>query len=132
MVLGSATITRHPALTGSLTVRGAVSVPIGVTGRPARPPAWLDARPGFAEAVATVLGELPDLPFLPELPARGLGADMIGRTAALLVDLAVEAGPQRYQVTPGPAGCIAGRSTCCSTTSTSFDAGRARPPARHG
>jgi hypothetical protein len=56
----------------------------------------------FTEAVATVLGELPDLPFLPELPARGLGADMIGRTAALLVDVAVEAGPQRYQVTARP------------------------------
>lgn len=56
----------------------------------------------LAEAVATVLGELPDLPFLPELPARGLGADMIGRTAALLVDLAVEAGPHRYQATPRP------------------------------
>src|SRR2546421_4456239 len=56
----------------------------------------------FAEAVATVLGELPELPFLPELPARGLGADMIGRTAAMLVDLAVEAAPQRYQVTARP------------------------------
>ena len=29
-------------------------------------------------------------PRLPELPARGVGADMIGRTAGLLVDIAVE------------------------------------------
>jgi len=43
-----------------------------------------------AEAVALVFGELPDLPHLPELPARGAGADMIGRGAALLVDLPVE------------------------------------------
>lgn len=43
-----------------------------------------------AEAVAVVLGELPDLPHLPELPARGAGADLTGRTAALLVDLPVE------------------------------------------
>lgn len=43
-----------------------------------------------AEAVATILGELPDLPYLPELPARGPGADMIGRSATLLVDLPVE------------------------------------------
>jgi hypothetical protein len=42
------------------------------------------------EALAVVLGELPNLPFLPELPARGAGADLVGRTAALLVDLPVE------------------------------------------
>jgi hypothetical protein len=43
-----------------------------------------------AEAIAVVLGELPDLPHVPELPARGVGADLTGRTAALLVDLPVE------------------------------------------
>jgi methionine synthase II (cobalamin-independent) len=42
------------------------------------------------QACAVVIGELPDFPFLPELPDRGVGADMIGRTAALLVDLPVE------------------------------------------
>lgn len=36
------------------------------------------------DAVSLVTGEFPDLVFLPELPARGPGADMIGRTAALL------------------------------------------------
>jgi methionine synthase II (cobalamin-independent) len=46
-----------------------------------------------AQACAVVLGELPDFPFLPELPGRGVGADMIGRTAALLVDLPVETTP---------------------------------------
>lgn len=43
-----------------------------------------------AEAQRLVLGELPDLAHLVELPAVGPGADMIGRTAALLVDLPVE------------------------------------------
>lgn len=43
-----------------------------------------------AEALRLVLGELPDFAHLPELPARGAGADMVGRTAALLVDLAVD------------------------------------------
>jgi Cobalamin-independent synthase, Catalytic domain len=43
-----------------------------------------------AEAMAVILGELPDLPYLPELPGRGVGADMVGRTAGLLVDLPVE------------------------------------------
>lgn len=55
-----------------------------------------------AEAAAVVVGELPDFPYLPELPARGLGADMFGRTAAMLVDLAVELVPSGYRVTPRP------------------------------
>ncbi|GAA1304167.1 methionine synthase [Pseudonocardia xinjiangensis] len=56
------------------------------------------------EAAAAVVGELPLLPFLPELPARGVGADMIGRTAALLVDIAVEVVPSGYRVTARPGG----------------------------
>jgi methionine synthase II (cobalamin-independent) len=43
-----------------------------------------------AEAMRTVLGELPDFGFLPELPARGPGADLLGRGATFLVDLPVE------------------------------------------
>ena len=54
------------------------------------------------EAATTVVGELPLLPHLPELPARGVGADMIGRTAALLVDLAVEVVPTGWRVTARP------------------------------
>ncbi|MCX6466134.1 MAG: methionine synthase [Pseudonocardiales bacterium] len=56
------------------------------------------------EAAAVVVGELPVLPHLPELPARGVGADMIGRTAALLVDLAVELRPSGYRVADRPGG----------------------------
>jgi hypothetical protein len=56
-----------------------------------------------AEAVRLVLGELPDLPHLPELPARGPGADMVGRTAAaLLVDLAVDLTPAGWRLVPRP------------------------------
>ncbi len=54
------------------------------------------------EAARIVSGELPDLPYLPELPHRGVGADMIGRTAALLADLAVELVPSGYRVTARP------------------------------
>jgi hypothetical protein len=42
------------------------------------------------EAMAVVLGELPNLPHLVELPARGPGADLVGRTLALLVDMPAE------------------------------------------
>jgi methionine synthase II (cobalamin-independent) len=55
-----------------------------------------------AEAVRTVLGELPGLPHLPELPGRGAGADLIGRTAALLVDLAVDLTPAGWRLVPRP------------------------------
>jgi len=54
------------------------------------------------EAARTVVGELPDLPHLPELPGRGVGADIIGRGAGLLVDIAVELVPSGYRVTARP------------------------------
>lgn len=55
-----------------------------------------------AEALRIVLGELPGLPYLPELPARGPGADLPGRTAALLVDLAVELQPSGWRFADRP------------------------------
>lgn len=51
------------------------------------------------EASRWVVCEVGDLPYLPELPARGLGADMVGRTASLLVDLPVEWQPHGWTVT---------------------------------
>jgi hypothetical protein len=51
------------------------------------------------EAAALVFGELPDLPYLAELPARGPGADAIGRGAALLADLPVELVPSGWRIT---------------------------------
>jgi len=42
------------------------------------------------ETAQVVFDEVPDLQFLAELPGRGPGADMIGRTAALLVEIPVE------------------------------------------
>ncbi|MET7461599.1 methionine synthase [Nonomuraea sp. NPDC005501] len=54
------------------------------------------------EAARLVFGELPDLPYLPELPARGVGADMIGRTAGLLVELPVEVQPSGWRLTGRP------------------------------
>ncbi|TQC44439.1 methionine synthase [Rhodococcus sp. WS4] len=50
------------------------------------------------EAATIVLGELGRLPHLVELPARGLGADMIGRACALLVDLQLDVSTTAYRV----------------------------------
>ena len=55
-----------------------------------------------AEATRTVLGELPDLQHLPELPARGPGADMIGRGAAFLVDMPVDLQPSGWRLVDRP------------------------------
>jgi hypothetical protein len=54
------------------------------------------------EAARIAVGELPELTPFPELPARGVGADMVGRTAGLLVDLAVEVVPSGYRVAARP------------------------------
>ncbi|MCO6007491.1 methionine synthase [Actinoallomurus purpureus] len=55
-----------------------------------------------AEALRVVLGGLPDLPYLPELPERGPGADMIGRAAGLLVELAVGLQPSGWRFADRP------------------------------
>ena len=47
-------------------------------------------------AVRDLLSE-DGLPYLPELPARGPGADMIGRTAGLLAELAVDLQPMGWR-----------------------------------
>lgn len=54
------------------------------------------------EAVRTVLGVLPDLPFLPELPARGPHADLAGRSTALLADLPVDLQPSGWRLVARP------------------------------
>ena len=53
------------------------------------------------EAVRTVLDALPQLPFLPELPARGQHGDLAGRSAALLADLPVDLQPAGWSLTTG-------------------------------
>lgn len=48
------------------------------------------------------LGGAPGVPYLPELPARGVGADLAGRAIALLVDLAAEVAPSGWRVADRP------------------------------
>jgi methionine synthase II (cobalamin-independent) len=54
-------------------------------------------------ALGLVRDTLPDLPHLPELPGRGPGAEIIGRGAALLVELPVDLQPHGWRLvdTPG-------------------------------
>ncbi|MFP3459380.1 hypothetical protein R5O87_00870 [Arthrobacter globiformis] len=56
------------------------------------------------EATRIIRGELgsPHLPFLAELPDRGVGADAIGRTASVLVDLAVDVQPHGWRIVDRP------------------------------
>jgi cobalamin-independent methionine synthase catalytic subunit len=67
---------------------------------PAQSATGMGSMPGTDpdEATALVFGELPNLPFLAELPARGPGADLVGRTAALLVDMPVETTPTGWRL----------------------------------
>ncbi|MFJ3717639.1 methionine synthase [Streptomyces sp. NPDC090057] len=54
------------------------------------------------EAARTVTGSFEDFPFLPELPARGPGADMIGRTAGMLVELYARVEPSGWRIGDRP------------------------------
>ncbi len=55
-----------------------------------------------AEAIALILGEVAELPYLPELPGRGFGADLIARGCALLLDLPVEWQPHGWTLASHP------------------------------
>lgn len=54
------------------------------------------------EAAAILVGELTCLTPLPELPARGVGADLIGRAGALLVDIAIDTSTRGYRIVGRP------------------------------
>jgi hypothetical protein len=69
-----------------------------------------------AEAMRIVAGELPDFPYLPELPDRGPGADLTGRTAALLIDMPVEVTVRGWRLADRP-----GRDLTRARSMFSFD-----------
>lgn len=54
------------------------------------------------EAARTVTGSFEDFPYLAELPARGPGADMIGRTAGMLVELYARVEPSGWRIGDRP------------------------------
>ena len=68
-----------------------------------------------AEAMRVIAGELPDFPHLPELPDRGPGADLTGRTAALLVEIPVEVTPRGWRLAEHPGRDLSRARTMLST-----------------
>lgn len=55
------------------------------------------------QAAEVVVGELGGaMAHLVELPGRGVGADMIGRAGALLVDIAIDTAPRGYRLAARP------------------------------
>ncbi|MFT4087385.1 MAG: vitamin-B12 independent methionine synthase [Gordonia sp. (in: high G+C Gram-positive bacteria)] len=72
-------------------------------GLPVGAGAGVGSMPGVdpREAARIVVGES-SLVALPELPARGVGADLIGRTASILVDIPVDVVHRVYRLTSAP------------------------------
>lgn len=68
----------------------------------------IGSMPGMSarEAMTTITGEFPDLVHLPELPARGPGADMVGRAAGMLArvseEFAVDTTPTGWRLADAP------------------------------
>lgn len=53
----------------------------------------------MADAIKIAFAEAPELPYLPELPARGAYASIIGRSTALLAGLAFDLQPAGWRLT---------------------------------
>jgi methionine synthase II (cobalamin-independent) len=84
------------------------------------------------QAAGVIVGELPALPYLPELPARGVGADMIGRAGALLVDIAIDTVPRGYRMVARPGSVMRRAASLLGEDVDAFEeawekAGGARP-----
>ena len=56
----------------------------------------------YDEAVKLVLGTLVDLPHLPDLPGRGVGADPTGRALAVVAELGADLQPAGWRLTDRP------------------------------
>ncbi|MEV8143859.1 hypothetical protein [Specibacter sp. NPDC078709] len=63
---------------------------------------WPGTDPVEAAKVSLGIFPSPNLPFLPQLPSRGVGSDSIGRTAALLTELPVDVQPYGWRFVDRP------------------------------
>jgi cobalamin-independent methionine synthase catalytic subunit len=58
-----------------------------------------DDQAAYDDAVRLVLDQLPDLAHLPEVPGRGVGADLTGRALAVMADLGADLQPAGWRLT---------------------------------
>ncbi|WP_245933285.1 hypothetical protein [Arthrobacter livingstonensis] len=65
---------------------------------------WPGTDPVEAAKLSLGLFTPPHLPSLPELPARGIGSDAVGRTAGMLVELPVDVQPYGWRFVDRPGG----------------------------
>jgi len=61
-----------------------------------------DDQHAYDEAVRVVVGELPDLAYVPEVPGRGPGASMTGRGVAVMASLGADLQPAGWRLTDAP------------------------------
>lgn len=54
------------------------------------------------DAADVIISETGQLPHIPQLPARGISSDAVGRTAALLESVSVDRGPRSWILTDRP------------------------------
>ncbi len=125
----------HPVTDAGAMMPGVTSASpdLPMTTRVSGVGSWPGESPREAvRAVRDLLGD--GVPHLPELPGRGVGADMIGRAASLLEGLHVETQPFGWRLVDRPAATRAGPRPTCATTSASSPrptrAGRARSSSR--
>ena len=85
---------------------GALWGPGAATGVGSLPGGFTSALTGTSQeiyyATQLIFQECPDLPYLPELPERGPGADMLGRGALFLSDLHVDLQPAGWRLVSRP------------------------------
>lgn len=55
----------------------------------------------MAEAADIIMGET-ELPAIPQLPERGLGSDVVARTASMLEAISIDRGPRSWRMTARP------------------------------
>lgn len=77
-----------------------MSLATGIGSMPGGEPLGAEAENAraYTEAVRIVLGELPDLPYVPELPGRGAVATMTGRALAVMAELGADLQPAGWRL----------------------------------
>lgn len=81
-----------------------MSLATGIGSMPGGEPLGAEAENAraYTEAVRIVLGELPELPYVPELPGRGAVASMTGRALAVMAELGADLQPAGWRLIGAP------------------------------